>query len=171
VSLWLPLSLTAALFLVPSERSAVSARYAARIDAPLGWKMLRQSAYPNTIGVMVHRDGGKLTFSAQDMHPGDSLQAVAERNRDAMLRDGFHITSFAPSESGSRGLPLGTSGYAVEATSKDGRLELRQLYFQHGTFAYVATLASPRGRVDQYQRDLDALVRSVTFTAGKENPE
>ena len=152
-SLLLPVLLVA---LAPSERSLQSERYGVRIDAPAGWTILRQNAYPSVIASMTHRDGGRLTFSGQRAQAGDTAEKLAERSRSALEQNGLRVERIAPS-------PLESGMVELTGKTSDGKLLLRQLYMIHGATGYVLTLTAPPAKMAQYGKDLEAAWRGVTY--------
>src|SRR5215471_12388842 len=81
----------------PTERSLTNERYHVRIDAPAGWTILRQNAYPSMIATMTHKEGGRMTLSAQHTQPGDTAGKLAERSRSALEKSGLRVENIAPS--------------------------------------------------------------------------
>src|SRR5262249_22561953 len=134
-----------ALFLTifaPSERTVTNEHYNVRIDAPAGWTVLKQVAYPNVIAVMSHRDGGRLTLAAERARSAETAQSLAERNRASMEKKGMRVRRLAP---------LGGNDAAlVEASTADGALLMRQVYFVRGLWGFSLTLAAPPSKIPQY---------------------
>src|ERR1051325_1249119 len=144
----------------PSERSLSSERYHVRIDAPAGWTILRQNAYPSMIATMTHKEGGRMTFSAQRAQPGETAEKLAERSRGALERGGLRIERIAPS-------PLDSGVVEVTGRSSDGKLQMRQLYLIRDETGYVLTLTAPPPKMAQYGKDLEAAWRGITYLPHK----
>ncbi|HJZ85224.1 MAG TPA: hypothetical protein VKN99_08655 [Polyangia bacterium] len=155
---------TLAFLLAAPERSVVSDRYQVRIDAPAGWTVLRQTAYPSMIAVMTHKDGGRLTLSAQRARAGDTVEAVAERNRAALERTGMQTGKVGPSS-------IGEGTVELTATTRDGKLQVRQLHFLHGSTEFALTLTAPPPKMAAYAKDLDAAWRAITYLPPKSAKE
>jgi hypothetical protein len=138
--------------LAPSDRTVASDRYQIKIDAPVGWIVQKQSAYPSVVAAMAHRDGGRLTLSAQKARSLETAQTLCDRNKAALEKTGMRIQKVTP---------LPPDAVEVEATAKDGSLGLRQIYFVRGQWGFSLTLSAPSSKMQQYMRDLDAAWHSV----------
>jgi hypothetical protein len=139
--------------LAPSDRTITNEHYNVRIDAPIGWAVQKQIAYPSVVAVMAHRDGGRMTLSAERARSAETAQTLAERNRAAMEKKGMRVTHLAP-------LP-GNDAVEVEATTQNGSLAMRQVYFVRGLWGFSLTLTAPPSKIAQYAHDLDVAWRSV----------
>jgi hypothetical protein len=137
--------------LAQGDRPASGDRAPARIDPPPGWSILKQTAYPSVIAVLSHPGGGRITLSGVRLAPADTPDRLAQRNRAVLEKQGMKIGKLAP------------AGDAVEllATSRDGRAEIRQLYFQRGVWGFILTLTTPAPKMAQYTKDLDTAWHSI----------
>ena len=146
------LLLALALF-APSDRTVTNEHYNVRIDAPAGWTVQKLVAYPSVIAVMAHRDGGRMTLSAELARSAETAQTLAERNRAAMEKKGMKVFRTSP-------LP-GNDAVQIEATTGKGDLAMVQVYFVRGLWGFSLTLAAPPSKIAQYAHDLDVAWRSV----------
>jgi hypothetical protein len=147
-----PLAIALLLF-APSDRTVSNEHYNVRIEAPVGWTVQKQIAYPSVIAVMAHRDGGRMTLSAERARSAETAQTLAERNRAAMEKKGMKVVRTSP-------LP-GNDAVEIEATTGKGDLAMVQVYFVRGLWGFSLTLAAPPSKIAQYAHDLDVAWRSV----------
>jgi hypothetical protein len=154
------------LLLGPADRVVQSDRHQVRVEAPPGWTPQRQSAYPNVVAILTHRDGGRITLTAQRLRGGETPAQLAERSRPALLRQDMKIERLAPSA-------FDSNACEITATSRDGKSELRQIYFIHGANAYVLTLAGAVAKQAQYNKDFEVTWHGIVFleAAPKHAPE
>ena len=68
------------LLIAPAERTVRNDRFHVRMDAPPGWTLLKQNAYPSIVAVLTARSGARLTLSAERLRTGETAPAFAERN-------------------------------------------------------------------------------------------
>src|SRR5205823_9847189 len=101
----------------PPDRSVQNDVYHVRVEAPAGWTVLKQSAYPSVIATMTHKEGGRMTLSAQHVSAGQAVDKLAERGRAALEHDGVRVERVLPS-------PLGDGTVELYATSRDGKQQL-----------------------------------------------
>jgi len=147
-----PLAIALLLF-APSDRTVVNEHYNVRIEAPVGWTVQKLVAYPSVVAVMAHRDGGRMTLSAERARSAETAQTLAERNRAAMEKKGMKVTHLSP-------LP-GNEAVELEATTAKGDLAMVQVYFVRGLWGFSLTLAAPPSKIAQYTHDLDVAWRTV----------
>jgi hypothetical protein len=148
------LLLLALVLLAPTDRTVISERHQVRIDAPLGWTVLKQTAYPSVVAIMTHREGGRLTLSAQKTRPGETVEALVASNRPALEQQGVVIDRVAPSSAGEGVTEL--TGH-----SRNGRIALRQIYGIRGSWGFVLTLSGPPSKMTQFAHDLELAWHSL----------
>jgi hypothetical protein len=138
--------------LSPPDRSAVSTRFHLRIEVPLGWTLLRQTSYPSIIAVMTHRDGGRLTLSGQPVGPAATARTLADQNRPLLEKQGLRVERLRPEADGV---------LTVEASTRDGKLAVRQLYGIRGNRGVVLTLAAASSKIPALTKDFELAWHSI----------
>jgi hypothetical protein len=138
--------------LSPPDRSAVSIRFHLRIEVPLGWTLLRQTSYPSIIAVMTHRDGGRLTLSGQPVGAGATARTLVDQNRPLLEKQGLRIERLRSEADGV---------LAVEASTHDGKLAVRQLYSVRVNRGLVLTLAAASAKIPGLTKDFELAWHSI----------
>ena len=118
----------------PQDRRLANARTGISIEAPAGWTLSQHTGYGDTIVLLLHPDGSRISVTAANTAARDAA-ALLQQNRPGLIAQGL---SPAPPGSGPRGslvIDLGASGRADR---------VRQLYLVRdvpgGRQAVVLTL-------------------------------
>ncbi|HEY4186695.1 MAG TPA: hypothetical protein VGP07_16575 [Polyangia bacterium] len=116
-----------ALALGPRDRHLTSTRQGVSVEAPAGWTLSQHSGYGDTVAVLLHPDGGRISVTAAPTTAADA-RALFEQNKKGLLAQ--KLVPAAP-QAGPRGF------LSVDITTPERSDRLRQLYFVR---------AVPRGR-------------------------
>ena len=121
----------------PKDRRLTDARSGISVEAPAGWTLSQHTGYADTIVLLLHPDGSRITVSATST----SLRTAEElyqQNRAALTAQGLSPTPAGTGPRGSLAIDLGAPGKPDK---------LRQLYLVRetplGRQAIVLTLVSP----------------------------
>lgn len=111
----------------PRDRHLTSARHGVSLEAPAGWALSQHSGYGDTVAVLLHPDGGRITVTASMTLAADA-RSLFEQNRPGLIAQKLIPAQPQP----------GPHGFLSVDISSPGRAErLRQLY---------VVRAVPRGR-------------------------
>ena len=109
--------------LSPRDRHLISTRHGVSVEAPAGWTLSQHSGYGDTVAVLLHPDGGRITITASPTTAADGL-ALFEENRKGLLAQKLMP---APPQAG----PHGYTSVDITAAGRADRL--RQLYLVRPT--------------------------------------
>lgn len=143
----------------PRDRRFTNARTGISVEAPAGWSLSQHTGYTDTIVLLVHPDGSRISVTASKTTAGDAA-ALFEANRPGLVASGLSPSRQGPGarQSWTVDLAPASAGHA----GKDKRL--RQLYLvrpvPNGRQAIVLTLV---GRSDSF----DARAAALDFVLGR----
>ena len=145
-------SINAAHAIGPHDRHLTSAHHGISIEAPAGWTLSQHTGYGDTVVVLLHPDGSRISVTAAPTHAADA-RALFEQNRKGLLAQ--HLV---PSD-----LQPGPRGFiAVDLTSPSSPNRLRQLYLVRATAsgnqAIVLTLMGKGNAFAEQRTALDFVV-------------
>jgi hypothetical protein len=120
-------------------------------EAPADWELAPQSSYPRLLASYSHRDGGKLTLSAQRVSAATTAMELAEQSRVPLEKQGFTQLHIKPEGSRAR----------LEADLDVSRRFARQVYLVEGGIGYVVTLIAPLAVLPKMTADFDEAVKSL----------
>jgi len=107
----------------PRDRHLSDARHGVSVEAPAGWTLSQHSGYGDTITVLLHPDGGRISVSASPTTALDG-RALFEENLKGLLAQKMQPS--AP-QAGPRGFT------SVDITVPGRSERLRQLYLVRAT--------------------------------------
>jgi hypothetical protein len=146
-------SLQVAHAIAPHDRHLTSARHGLSIEAPAGWSLSQHTGYGDTVVVLLHPDGSRISVTAAPTRATDA-RALFEENRKGLVAQRLVPSDPQP---GPRGFVV------VDLTSASGPNRLRQLYLVRptaiGNQAVVLTLVS---KVSTFAEQRSALEFVVT---------
>ncbi|HZS36287.1 MAG TPA: hypothetical protein VFF06_05645 [Polyangia bacterium] len=128
-------------------------------EPPSGWVLAPQGSYPRLLASYSHREGGRITLSAQRIAPGTTALKLAESSRAPLERQGFAALVIAADGARAR----------LEATLDGGKRFARQLYLTDGGVGFVVTLIAPRAAESTMVRDYEEALRTLQVGAGAES--
>lgn len=122
-------------------------------EPPVGWQLAPQSSYPRLLASYAHREGGRLTLSAQKVQPGVSAQTLVDQSKPALSKQGF------------TGIRVKTDGdgQRLEAELDGGKRFVRQVYLVDGGIGFVITLVAPVASAAHMGADFEEAVKSLTL--------
>src|SRR5437868_5768225 len=65
------------------------AMHVRQFEPPSGWVLAPQGSYPRLLASYSHREGGRITLSAQRVPAGTTAVQLAEMSRGPLERQGF----------------------------------------------------------------------------------
>jgi len=144
-----------ALALGPRDRHLTSARHGVSLEAPAGWTLSQRSGYGDTVTVLLHPDGGRITVTASMTTAADT-RALFEQNRPGLVAQKLLP---APPRPGPR-------GFLSVGIASPGRPErVRQLYtvraVPRGRQAVILTLVCREDLFSQLIAALDFVVERL----------
>lgn len=110
-------SLTAAA-LGPKDRRLTSLRHGITVEAPPGWKLSGHTGYRETVALLLHPDGSRITVTAaltDARHP----TALVESNKRGLAAQGLTVSRTTPA-------PLGSM--LLDASAPARQEAVRQIY-------------------------------------------
>lgn len=124
-------------------------------EPPAGWELAPQASYPRLLASYSHREGGRLTLSAQRLPAGVTAAKLAQQARGPMEKQGY------------RSIKVQADGERVrlEAELDGGRRVVRQLYVVAGEIGYVVTLVAPKSALAHLGGDFEEAVKSLEVGA------
>jgi hypothetical protein len=118
----------------PKDRRLTSARAGITIEAPAGWMLSQHTGYRETVALMLHPDGSRISVTAAPTDARDA-SALFEQSRRGLTAQGLTLARSGP---GPRGSVL------VDAIASGRNEAIRQLYLvrnvPRGRQAVVLTL-------------------------------
>jgi hypothetical protein len=144
----------------PKDRRLADVRTGITIEAPAGWTLSRHTGYGDTVVLLLHPDGSRISVSAARTTVRDAA-ALYEQNRAGLTAQNLLPSANGPGPRGSLAVDLGAAGRPDK---------IRQLYFVRdvpgGRQALVLTLV---GRADGFTTRTPAL-DFVATRMGWEDP-
>ena len=141
----------------PRDRHLTSLRHGIAVEAPAGWTLSQHTGYGDTVVLLLHPDGSRISLSAAATTAADA-GALYEQNRKGLLAQ--KLSPGAP-QPGSRGF------LAVDITTPDRPDRLRQLYLVRSTAsgkqAVILTLVSRASAFSVHTAALDFVANRLTF--------
>jgi hypothetical protein len=122
-------------------------------EPPPGWELAPQASYPRLLASYAHKEGGRITLTAQHVDKSATAASLAELSRGALERQGF--TSIRIRAEADR--------VSLEAQLDGGRRFSRQVYVIEAGIGYVLTLIAPSAKRVGMQRDFDEAARSLAL--------
>lgn len=107
----------------PRDRHLTDARHGISVEAPAGWTLSQRSGYGDTVTVLLHPDGGRISVTASPTNAADG-RALFEENQKGLLAQ--KMQPAAP-QAGPRGFT------SVDVTVPGRTDRLRQLYLVRPT--------------------------------------
>jgi hypothetical protein len=146
------------LFLVAAGPGRVYRNDAVRVRAfapPQGWELAPQSSYPRLLASYSHREGARITLSAQRIAASATAWDLAAQSKVPLEKQGF--SNIRITRDGDR--------THLDADLDGGRRVAKQVYVATAGFGYVITLVSPQTAAAQAAADFDEAVRSLQLGA------
>jgi len=141
----------------PHDRHLTSLRHGLSVEAPAGWTLSQHTGYGDTVVLLLHPDGSRISISAAPTNAPDSA-ALFDQNRKGLVAQ--RLTPSAP-QPGPRGF------LAVDITAPDRAERLRQLYFVRpttaGKQAVIITLVARASALAVHTSALDFVANRLTF--------
>jgi len=129
-------------------------------EPPPGWELSPQPSYPRLLASYSHRDGGKLTLSAQKIGARISAQKLADQSKPLLEKQGFTAVKISADED---------AHVRLEANLDGGRRYAKQLYVVESGIGYVITLIAP-SEAGRLANDFTEAVRSLQLGAPPSEP-
>jgi len=107
----------------PRDRHLSDVRHGVSVEAPAGWSLSQHSGYGDTVTVLLHPDGGRISVTASPTTAADS-RALFEENQKGLLAQKMLP---APPQAG----PRGFTSVDIAVPGRSDRL--RQLYLVRPT--------------------------------------
>lgn len=150
-----PLRLASAIG--PRDRHITSLRHGLAVEAPAGWTLSQHTGYGDTVVLLLHPDGSRISVSAAPTTAADAA-ALFEQNRKGLVAQ--KLTP-APPQPGPRGF------LAVDIATPDRPDRLRQLYLVRSTSAgkqaVVLTLVGRASAFNVHLSSLDFVANRLAF--------
>lgn len=141
----------------PHDRHLTSLRHGLAIEAPAGWTLSQHTGYGDTVVLLLHPDGSRISVSAAPTDARDPA-TLFDQNRKGLLAQ--KLSPSAP-QPGPRGF------LAVDITAPDRPERLRQLYFVRptaaGNQAVILTLIARASAFSVHTSALDFVANRLTF--------
>lgn len=145
----------------PHDRHLTSVRHGISIEAPAGWTLSQHTGYGDTVVVLLHPDGSRISVTAAPTNVIDA-QALLEQNRKGLVAQKLVLSDPKPG-------PRGFITLDLSAPSRPDRL--RQLYLVRptpgGHQAVVLTLVGRTSSFADHTAALDFVVNRL----GLDDPE
>ena len=150
-------SINSAHAIGPHDRHLTSTRHGISIEAPAGWTLSQHTGFGDTVVVLLHPDGSRISVTAAPTQLADG-RALFEQNRKGLVAQ--HLIPSDP-QPGPRGFVV------VDLTSPTGSSRLRQLYLVRptasGAQAIVLTLMGKGNAFAEQRSALDFVVTRLEF--------
>jgi hypothetical protein len=141
----------------PHDRHFSSARYGIAVEAPPGWTLSQHTGFGDTIVLLLHPDGSRISLSAAATMAADSA-ALFEQNRKGLVAQKL---APSPPQPGPRGFLM------VDIATPDRPERLRQLYLVRptplGKQAVILTLVARAAAFNDHASALDFVATRLTF--------
>ena len=120
----------------PRDRHLTSLRHGIAVEAPAGWALSQHTGYGDTVVLLLHPDGSRISVSAADTTAENTSQ-LYEQNRKGLIAQKL---APAPPQPGPRGF------LSVDIATSERPERLRQLYLVRpvpsGKQAVILTLVA-----------------------------
>lgn len=153
-----------ALALGPNDRRLTHVRSGISVEAPSGWSLSQHTGFADTIVLLLHPDGSRISVSAAgtDLRNADGL---FKQNRPGLIAQGLTPTVVAPGPRGSLAVDLSASPGSGAAAGRSDRM--RQLYLvrdvPRGRQAIVLTLVTSTSSFAARASALEFVATRLTF--------
>ncbi|HEY8925660.1 MAG TPA: hypothetical protein VIU64_14835 [Polyangia bacterium] len=141
----------------PHDRHLTSLRHGLSVEAPAGWTLSQHTGYGDTVVLLLHPDGSRISVSAAPTTAPDPA-ALFDQNRKGLVAQ--KLSPSAP-QRGPRGF------LAVDIAAPDRPERLRQLYFVRptgqGKQAIILTLIARAAAFSVHTAALDFVANRLTF--------
>jgi len=141
----------------PHDRHLTSLRHGLAIEAPAGWTLSQHTGYGDTVVLLLHPDGSRISISAAPTNAPNAA-TLFDQNRRGLVAQ--KLTPSAP-QPGPRGF------LAVDIAAPDRPERLRQLYFVRpttaGKQALILTLIARASALSVHTSALDFVANRMTF--------
>ena len=141
----------------PHDRHLTSLRHGVAVEAPAGWTLSQHTGYGDTVVLLLHPDGSRISVSAAPTSAQDPA-ALFDQNRKGLVAQKLSPSAPLP---GPRGF------LAVDITAPDRPERLRQLYFVRPTVggkqAVILTLIARASALSVHTAALDFVANRLTF--------
>lgn len=153
----------------PNDRRLNNARTGIAVEAPAGWTLSQHSGYSDTVVLLVHPDGSRISVSAA-VTSARTAEQLYNQNRPGLVAQGL-VPNVTASGSGAPPGPPGPQKSLVVDLGGPGRPDrVRQLYIVReipsGWQAIVLTLVSDTNAFLSRLSALDFVASRLSF----ENP-
>lgn len=141
----------------PRDRHFSSARHGIAVEAPAGWTLSQHTGFGDTIVLLLHPDGSRISLSVAATTAADSA-ALFEQNRKGLVAQKLMSSTPQP---GPRGF------LTVDIVTPDRPDRLRQLYLVRptplGKQAVILTLVGRATAFSDHASALDFVATRLTF--------
>jgi len=141
----------------PHDRHLTSLRHGLAIEAPAGWTLSQHTGYGDTVVLLLHPDGSRISVSAAPTSAPDPA-TLFDQNRKGLLAQ--KLSPSTP-QRGARGF------LSVDIAAPDRPDRLRQLYFVRSTGlgkqAIILTLIARASAFSVHTAALDFVANRLTF--------
>jgi hypothetical protein len=125
-ALWV-FAATRAPAISPKDRRLENARTGISVEAPAGWTLSQHTGYADTIALLLHPDGCRISVTAAATTARDA-RALFEQNRPGLVAEGMLPSPPGAGPRGSLAVDLGVA----EGRAGDPSEKVRQLYLVRG---------------------------------------
>jgi len=141
----------------PHDRHLTSLRHGLAVEAPAGWTLSQHTGYGDTVVLLLHPDGSRISVSAAPTSVPDPA-TLFDQNRKGLVAQ--KLTPSTP-QRGPRGF------LSVDIAAPDRPERLRQLYFVRptsvGKQAIILTLIARASAFSVHMAALDFVANRLTF--------
>ena len=141
----------------PRDRHFSSARLGIGVEAPAGWTLSQHTGFGDTIVLLLHPDGSRISLSVTSTPVADSA-ALLEQNKRGLVAQ--KLTSSTP-QPGPRGFLM------IDVATPDRPERLRQLYLVRptplGNQAVILTLVARAAAFNDHASALDFVATRLTL--------
>jgi hypothetical protein len=130
-------------------------------EPPVGWELAPQSSYPRLLASYAHREGGRLTLSAQKVQPGVSAQTLVDQSKPALSKQGFTAIR----------VKADVEGVRLDAELDGGKRFVKQLYLVDTGIGYVVTLVAPLASAQRMTNDFEEALKSLNLGSSAPPPQ
>lgn len=141
----------------PRDRHFSSARLGIGVEAPAGWTLSQHTGFGDTIVLLLHPDGSRISLSAAATAAANSA-ALLEQNKRGLVAQ--KLTSSIP-QPGPRGFLM------IDVATPDRPERVRQLYLVRptplGNQAVILTLVARAAAFNEHASALDFVATRLTL--------
>jgi hypothetical protein len=141
----------------PRDRHLTSTRQGISVEAPAGWTLSQHTGYGDTVVILLHPDGSRISLTAAPTTATDTA-ALLEQNRKGLVAQKLNPSGPQP---GPRGF------LAIDIASPGRPDRLRQLYLVRptptGRQAVILTLVGRAAAFDDQLAALEFVVNRMAF--------